>query len=33
VGAAGAGALAEKVYESIEGAALAMDAYRFRPAS
>ena len=33
VGAAGAGALAEKVYESIEGAALAMDAYRFRPAA
>jgi 4,5-DOPA dioxygenase extradiol len=33
LGAAGPGAVAEKVYESTEGAALAMDAYRFRQAA
>ncbi len=33
LGAAGAGALAEKVYESTEGAALAMDAYQFKQAA
>ena len=33
LGAAGAGAMAEKVHESTEGAALSMDAYQFRQAA
>ncbi|HET9695095.1 MAG TPA: hypothetical protein VFP48_11995, partial [Steroidobacteraceae bacterium] len=33
LGAAGPGARAERVYESTEGAALAMDAYRFGTAA
>ncbi|HET7202773.1 MAG TPA: hypothetical protein VFI92_05345, partial [Steroidobacteraceae bacterium] len=33
LGAAGPAALAEKVYDATEGAALAMDAYRFRQAA